>query len=147
MDKNFMLEAIKEAEIGKSAGNLPFGSVVIFNNEIISKRHAEDIETGDITRHAELLAIQEACGGLSKEDLSKCTIYSTNEPCIMCTGAILNSGILKVVIGVSRGDMPNNFKLKNINFGDLIVNSPEEIKVTRGILKDKIISLFDEVNK
>ena len=147
MDENFMLEVIKEAEIGKSAGNLPFGSVVVFNNEIISKGHAEDSESDDITRHAELLAIKRACETLSKDELSKCTIYSTNEPCIMCTGAILNSGILKVVIGVSRGDMPNNFKPKNINFGDLIVNSSEEIKVTRGILKDKIISLFDEVNK
>ena len=147
MDENFMLEAIKEAEIGKSAGNLPFGSVVVFNNEIISKGHAEDSQSGDITRHAELLAIKRACETLSKDDLSKCTIYSTNEPCVMCTGAILNLGILKVVIGVSRGDMPNNFKPKKINFGDLIVNSPHEVKVVRGILKDKIISLFNEVNK
>lgn len=143
MDENFMLEAIKEAEIGKSTGNLPFGSIVVFNNEIISKGHAEDSQSGDITRHAELLAIERACETLSKDDLSKCTIYSTNEPCIMCSGAILNSGILKAVIGVSRGDMPNNFKPKKINFGDLIVNSPEEIKVIRGILKDKIISLFN----
>ena len=63
----------------------------------------------------------------------------------MCTGAILNSGILNVVIGVSRGDLPNNFKPKKINFCDLIVNSPHEVKVVRGILKDKIISLFNEV--
>lgn len=147
IDENFMIEAIKEAEIGKSAGNLPFGSAVVFNNEIISKGHAEDSQSGDITRHAELLAIKRACKTLSKDELSKCTIYSTNEPCIMCTGAILNSGILNVVIGVSRGDMPNNFKPKKINFCDLIVNSSEEIKVTRGILKDKIIPLFNEVNK
>ncbi len=147
LNEVFMLKAIEEAGIGKSAGNLPFGSVVVFNNEIISKRHAEDIETKDVTRHAELLAIQEACGALSKDDLNKCTIYSTNEPCIMCTGAILNSGILKVVIGVSRGDMPSNFKPKKINFGDLVDNSPKEIKVTRGILKDKIISLFEQNNE
>lgn len=147
INENFMLEAIKEAEIGKSVGNLPFGSVIVFNNEIISKGHAEDSQSGDITRHAELLSIQRACKALNKDDLTKCTIYCTNEPCIMCTGTILNSGILSVVIGVSRGDMPNNFKPKKINFGDLIINSPEEIKVTRGILKDKIISLFDEVNK
>ena len=147
IDENFMFEAIKEAEIGKSVGNLPFGSVIVFNNEIVSKGHAEDSESGDITRHAELLAIKRACETLSKYELSKCTIYSTNEPCIMCTGAILNSGILKVVIGVSRGDMPSNFKPKNINFGDLVVNSPEEIKVTRGVLKDKIVSLFNGVNK
>ena len=147
LNEKFMLKAIEESEIGKSAGNLPFGSVVVFNNEIISKEHAEDSESEDITRHAELLAIQKACETLNKDDLSKCTIYSTNEPCIMCTGAILNAGILKVVIGVSRGDMPNNFKPKKINFGDLIVNSHKEVKVVRGILKDKIISLFDEVNK
>lgn len=147
IDENFILEAIKEAEIGKSAGNLPFGSVIVFNNEIISRGHAEDSESGDITRHAELLAIKRACDILSKDELSKCTIYSTNEPCIMCTGAILNSGILSVVIGVSRGDMSNNFKPKKINFGDLIVNSPKEIQVTRGILKDKIISLYNKVKK
>jgi len=145
--ENFMLEAIKEAEIGKSAGNLPFGSVVVFNNEIISRGHAEDSQSGDITRHAELLSIQRAGETLSKDELSKSTLYSTNEPCVMCTGAILNSGILSVVIGVSRGDMPNNFKPKNINFGNLIANSSKEIIVTRGVLKDRIILLFDEVVK
>lgn len=40
INENFMLEAIKEAKIGKSFGNLPFGSVVVFNNEIISKGYA-----------------------------------------------------------------------------------------------------------
>lgn len=142
MNEDFMLEAIAEAETGKSTGNLPFGSVVVFDGKIISRGHAEDSQSGCVTRHAELLAIDRACDALSKEDLSKCVLYSTHEPCTMCTGVILNSGILNVVIGVSRGDMLNNFKPKKINFGDLVFNSPEEIIVTRGILKDKIISLF-----
>lgn len=138
-----MSEAVKEAEIGKLAGNLPFGSVVVSNNEIISRGHAEDTQSGCITHHAELLAIERACVILGKEDLSRCILYSTHEPCVMCTGVILNSGILNVVIGVSRGDMPNNFKPKKINFEDLISNSPEKIMVTRGVLKDKIISVVE----
>lgn len=144
INEKFMEVEITEAKTGKLFGNLPFGAIVVFENEIIGKGHAEDIESGDITRHAELLAIQRASKVLNKDELSKCTIYCTNEPCVMCTGAILNSGILKVIIGVSRGDMPNNFKPKKINFGDLIANSSTNITVERGILKDKIISLFNE---
>ena len=84
IDENFMLEAIKEAEIGKFAGNLPFGSVILLKNEIISKGYAEDYESGDITRHAELLAIQRACKVLSKDDLSKCTIYTAQMNPVSC---------------------------------------------------------------
>lgn len=98
----YMLLAVKEAL--KSGEDVPVGAVIVKDDKIISKAHNRVIEDNDPTAHAEILAIREASGILGSHHLSGCSIYVTLEPCPMCTGAIINAKIDKVVFGAMDMD-------------------------------------------
>ena len=86
--------------LGKDAstkGDAPVGSVIIKNGEIISEAMEAAKSKNDITCHAELEAIRLAVKKMNTPDLSDCIIYSTHEPCIMCSYAIRFYKIKKVV--------------------------------------------------
>lgn len=99
MEKSFMMEALKEAEIALSQGEVPVGAVIVKDNKIISKAHNLRERLNDPTAHAEVIAIREAASLLNNWRLSGCSIYVTLEPCPMCAGAILQSRISRVYIG------------------------------------------------
>lgn len=146
-DIGFMKIAIAEAIKAKTSGDLPFGAVIVCENIIISKGHAQNNTTGDVTDHAELMAIREACKNLGINDLKNCTIYCTNEPCIMCAAGIFQAGIAKVVIGVSRGELPDLLRPRKLSIEDLAKDSSYPIEMTRGLLKDDILSLFLDIKR
>lgn len=81
--------------IDKKLGG-PFGSVIVRNNEVIAAVSNTMARDTDISAHAEMVAIREASKKLNTMDLSDCEIYATCEPCPMCMGAIIWSGIKKV---------------------------------------------------
>jgi tRNA(adenine34) deaminase len=97
----FMKFSIDLARIAKSRGDAPVGSVVVQAGSII----AEGIEGGktkkDITFHAEIEAIREASLITGSSDLSDCILYTTHEPCIMCSYVIRHAKINTVVFGIS----------------------------------------------
>ncbi len=144
-EENFMTSAIEEARIAKASGDLPFGAVVARNGEIISKGHAENNTIGDVTDHAEMSAIRQACKILNKNNLSDCVIYCTNEPCVMCAAAIFQAGISQVVIGASRSDLADLLRPRKITIDDRASDSSYEIEIIRGILKEDVVSLFKGV--
>lgn len=147
MIETYMLEAIEEAKTAKNAGDLPFGAVVVLSEKIISRGHAQNNTKGDVTDHAEMLAVREACRALNKNDLTECTIYCTNEPCIMCSAAIFQAGISKVVIGASRSDLPDLLRARKFTIDQLAEDSSHKIDIIRGILKNEILQLFTDVNR
>ncbi len=86
----YMLEALREAQLAFSEGEVPVGAVVVRGGEIISRAHNLCEREGDPTMHAELIALRAAAKRLSKSRLTDCELYVTLEPCPMCMGAILN---------------------------------------------------------
>lgn len=98
-DELFMQEALKEARIAYELNEVPVGCVIVKDNEIISRAH-NTRETSQLsTAHAEMIAIENACKKLGTWRLEDCDLYVTLEPCLMCSGAIINSRIRKVVYG------------------------------------------------
>jgi tRNA(adenine34) deaminase len=98
-ETSFMHEALREAEIAASIGEIPVGAVIICNGAIIARGHNTNRTENNPTRHAEIIAIESACQSLSNERLDGCTLFVTKEPCAMCAGAIIHSRIREVVIG------------------------------------------------
>lgn len=91
-----MYAALQEAELAFEKDEVPIGAVVVFENRIIGRGHNQTQMLNDATAHAEILAITAASNHLSSRLLTKCELFITVEPCIMCAGAILNSHIDKV---------------------------------------------------
>ncbi len=99
MQEEFMKEALKEAKKAYRKLEIPVGAVIVKNGEIIAKAHNKKESKKDTTKHAEILAIQEASKKLDNWRLMDCEMYVTLEPCPMCAGAIIQSRIKKVYIG------------------------------------------------
>jgi len=94
-----MMEALKEAEIAASEGEVPVGAVIVRDGEIIAKAHNMTEQSKDPTAHAEVLAIRQASQWLGGWRLPGCDLYVTMEPCQMCAGAIVQSRIENVYFG------------------------------------------------
>ena len=89
----FMFAALQEAENAMEINEVPVGAVVVHNNMIIGRGYNQTERLKDPTAHAEMIAITAASNHLSSWRLNNCDIYVTLEPCIMCTGALLNARV------------------------------------------------------
>ena len=102
---DFMEEALREAQKAFEKGEVPIGAVIVRDNIIIGRGYNLKETRGDVTQHAEIIAIQEASREMGDWRLNGCHMYVTLEPCIMCMGAIIQSRIPKVIIGTFNKDM------------------------------------------
>lgn len=134
MDEKYMKEAIKQAKKAESIDEVPIGAIIVHNNKIIARAHNLRESKQNAVAHAEVLAIQKACKKIGSWRLENCTLYVTLEPCPMCSGAILQSRIKRVVYGASdpKGGCIEScmkmYETKGFN------HYPE---VTSGILKEE----------
>jgi tRNA(adenine34) deaminase len=95
-----MEEAIKEAEKGRLAGEVPVGAVLVDqSNEIVARGHNRCISENDPTAHAEIVAIRQAARVCENYRLNGATLVVTIEPCIMCMGAMMHARIDTLVFG------------------------------------------------
>src|SRR6056297_811635 len=91
-DRKMMTLALSEARKANQMGEVPVGAVVAHpENGVISQAHNMRESSHRATAHAEVLAIEMACQSLKSWRLSGYHLYSTLEPCLMCSGALINS--------------------------------------------------------
>lgn len=116
-DKDFMNLAIEQAKIAASELEVPVGAVIVRNGEVVSVGRNRREKGRNALAHAEIEAIDLACKKLGGWRLWECEMFVTLEPCPMCTGAIINSRLRKVVFGASDykagscGSVVNLFEL------------------------------------
>ena len=96
----YMRRCIHLARAAHSRGNTPVGSVVVIDDQIVGEG-VEELPAGlNVAGHAELLACQAAIDLLGRRRLPSATLYTTAEPCFMCSYAIRDCEISLVVYGV-----------------------------------------------
>lgn len=98
-DEKWMKIAFNEALKAKLNGEVPVGSVLVKNNQIIAKAHNRPISKNDATAHAEIEVIRASGKILDNYRLVNTTIYITLQPCYMCIAAIAHARISKIVFG------------------------------------------------
>lgn len=107
MNEKYMELALKEAKKALKNDDVPVGCIIIDDEgNVVSKAYNRKESKQNAVFHAELLAISKACKKMKTWHLENCTLYTTMEPCYMCSGAIIQSRIGKVC-----------YALKNPNFG------------------------------
>lgn len=100
----YMAEAIAEARRGGAEGNEPVGAVAVIDDAMIARDHDRSILHGDPTAHAVMLTIQATARKLGPKRLAEVTIFTTNEPCVMCTGALVEARVRSLVFAVPDPD-------------------------------------------
>lgn len=109
-----MLECIELAKQALAKGNPPVGSVLVFEDKIIGRGIESGKSSGDITQHAEILVVKDALENGYQDVLEKSVMFSTHEPCIMCSYLIRHHKISKLVFGISVpfvGGQSSEFKI------------------------------------
>ena len=100
-DSAYLRQAIAWSRVARDRGNRPFGAVVIADDgRVLAEAWCNTSETGDCTGHAETNAVRQLGAAVDRETLSRATLYSSAEPCVMCAGAIFWSAIGRVVFGI-----------------------------------------------
>ena len=100
--EEFMLEALKEAEIALANDEIPIGCVIVKDGKIIGRGHNAREELQRAVMHAEVMAIEEANAYEKSWRLLDTTLFVTIEPCVMCSGAIGLARIPQVIYGAKN---------------------------------------------
>lgn len=102
-DLQFLRQAIHAARRARDKGNHPFGALLVDENGVVLLEGENTVNTEhDATGHAEMNLVRAACKIYDAAMLEKCTLYSSTEPCPMCSGAIFWSSIGRVVYALSE---------------------------------------------
>ncbi|MEG2295901.1 MAG: tRNA adenosine(34) deaminase TadA [Oscillospiraceae bacterium] len=98
-DNYFMNLALQQAKNAFALGEVPVGAVIVKNDQVIGSAYNLRESERNALAHAEILAIEQCCKTLQSWRLTDCDLYVTLEPCPMCSGAIINARIRRVIYG------------------------------------------------
>ena len=134
INEKYMREALKEARKASRIGEVPIGCVIVYQDKIIGRGYNKRNKNKTTLAHAELIAIQKASKTMGDWRLEDCTMYVTLEPCQMCSGAIVQARIKKVVVGAMNpkagcaGSILNILQMKEFN---------HQVELEIGILEEE----------
>ena len=121
LDRQYMQQAIEQAQLAALAGEVPVGAVLVRDGQVISKAFNKPITNHDPSAHAEMLALRQAAEAEQNYRLPGTTLYVTLEPCTMCAGAMLHARVGRIVYGApdpktgAAGSVVDVFASKQIN--------------------------------
>jgi tRNA(Arg) A34 adenosine deaminase TadA len=145
-DTQWMKLAISEAR--RCLPAWPFGAVIIYQDEAVAQSADLESASGDITQHAEMVVLSIASRQCGIESLRNMTLYTTHEPCAMCSGAIINAKLARCVIGSSREELHKVFHQKQFRIETLAADGGSPLTIIeRGVCRDECISLFNDIKR
>ena len=144
-DEVFMEKAIELSRLAVEHGNEPFGAVLVKDGEIVFTNENQIYTKHDPSFHAEAGLIREFCAKTGISNLQEYTMYSSCEPCFMCSGAMVLVKLGRLVYGASNIELENILGNEGCNCSKLVFDSsfwkPE---VTEGVLRDKSLEVLKE---
>lgn len=133
-DEKYMKEAIKQAKKAYAIGEVPIGCVIVYQDKIIGRGYNRRTVDKNPLAHAELTAIKKASKKVGDWRLEECTMYVTLEPCQMCSGAIVQARMTRVVVGCMNpkagcaGSVLNLLQISRFN---------HQVELTTGVLGEE----------
>ncbi len=95
-DKAMMARCIELSRIAVSQGEYPFGTVIAVDGQVVAEAINRTVRDGDVSRHAEVIALSEAQKAIGRNQLFRCTLYTNIEPCAMCAYCIREAQVGRV---------------------------------------------------
>jgi tRNA(adenine34) deaminase len=134
IDEKYMKEAIRQAKKAYAIGEVPIGCVIVYEDKVIGRGYNRRTIDKNTLSHAELNAIRKASKKMGDWRLEGCTMYVTLEPCQMCSGAIVQSRMSRVVVGCMNpkagcaGSVLNLLNMEGFN---------HQVELTTGVLEEE----------
>lgn len=94
-------QAIEQAKIAASLGEVPVGAILVRDNQLIASGYNQCIQDHDPSAHAEMVVLRKAAKLIENYRVLNTTVYVTLEPCVMCAGLLINARIQRLVFGAS----------------------------------------------
>lgn len=144
IDEKYMKEAIRQARKAYAIGEVPIGCVIVYKDKIIGRGYNRRMADKNTLSHAELIAIRKASRKMDDWRLEECTMYVTLEPCQMCSGAIVQSRMSRVVVGCMNpkagcaGSILNLLQMKEFN---------HQVELTTGVLEEECSQMMKDFFK
>lgn len=138
-DERYMKEAVRQAKKAWKLEEVPIGCVIVYEGKIIGRGYNRRTIDKNTLAHAELLAIKRASKKMGDWRLEDCTMYVTLEPCQMCSGAIVQARIKRVVVGCMNpkagcaGSILNLLQMEEFN---------HQTELTTGVLEEECSAMM-----
>ena len=132
-DERCMALALKEAQCGYAEGGVPVGAVLAIGGDIVGRGHNRRVQRGDPTAHGEIDCLRDAG---RRASYGKATLYTTLSPCMLCTGAILQFKIRRVVIGEARNFAGNIDLLRQAGIDVVVLDDSPCIELMRRFIRE-----------
>ncbi len=139
IQEKYMKEALKQARKAYKLGEVPIGCVIVYGDKIIARGYNRRKTDKNTLSHAELQAIRKASRVMGDWRLEECDMYVTLEPCQMCSGAIVQARIPRVVIGCMNpkagcaGSILNLLQMPQFN---------HQVEIVRGVMEEECSSVL-----
>lgn len=140
-DENYMEECLRLGEQALASGNPPVGSIVVWDGRIVGEGVEAVKESEDVTDHAEIIAIRDAVQNGYKDKLPFSVLYSTHEPCIMCSYVIRQYKIPKIVYGVPVDHIGGDSSSFKILTTEKVPQWGEKPEIVQGVCRDECSQL------
>ena len=143
-DEKYMKEALRQAKKAAALGEVPIGCVIVYEDKIIGRGYNRRNTDKSTLSHAEITAIRKASRVIGDWRLEDCTLYVTLEPCQMCSGAIIQARIPRVVMGCRNPKAGCGGSVLNI------LQEPafnHQAQITEGILEEECSKMLTDFFK
>ena len=140
----FMGEALALAREAIAGGDVPVGCVIVKDGEIVGRGRNRREANADATAHAERVLASRASAAFDKKRLWGCTLYTTCEPCPMCTGAIYWANIGKIAFGISETKL---LELTGADDKNPTFNMGADKVIAAGQKKIEVLGPFQEIEE
>ncbi len=138
-DEQYMSAALEQAKLAYKCDEVPIGAVVVYRDEIIGQGHNQSRSLNDPSAHAEIQALRQAALALNSFRLIDASLYVTVEPCLMCSGALLEARVARLIYGTRE---PKTGAV--VSTAETLMSSScrHHIAVTEGVLQDACTDLI-----
>ncbi len=144
-DEVFMKRAIELSAAAVEHGNEPFGAVLVKDGKIVYENENQIYTEHDPSFHAEMGLIRRFCEETGETDLSEYTLYSSCEPCYMCSGAMVWARLGRLVYGASDVELCGIVGERGSECSRIVFeNSHCAPKVTPGVLREEAIAVLTD---